>query len=97
MRLDKQLQENGSRTDNFSQVVNSNLPDKFTVKLPVFKGLPAEILEVETFAQVDGRQVQFVLLSPGAKETLEEQRDKVIDEQVTSIKEIAPDIVIIEE
>lgn len=32
-----------------------------------------------------------------AKETLEEQRDKVIDEQVSSIKEIAPDIVIIEE
>lgn len=96
-KLDKQLQENGSHADSFSQVVNSNLPEKFTVKLPIFKGFSADSIEVETFAQVDGRQVQFVLLSPGAKETIEELRDKVIDEQIASIKEIAPKIVIIDE
>lgn len=35
--------------------------------------------------------------SPGAECTLESIRDKVIDEQLDTIKEIAPEIVIIEE
>ena len=52
--------------------------------------------KVEAFAQVNGREVAFVLLSPGAQVTLEDLRDKVIDEQLEQIKEIAPEIAIIE-
>ncbi len=55
-----------------------------------------ETIEVETFAQVNGREVAFVLLSPGAQVTLEDLRDKVIDEQLEQIREIAPEIAIIE-
>ena len=55
-----------------------------------------ETIEVETFAQVNGREVSFVLLSPGAQATLEDLRDKVIDEELSKIREIAPEIAIIE-
>lgn len=96
VKMERSLQENGNRTDNFAQVVNSNLPGKFNLKIAIFKGMPAETLEVETFAKIDGREVAFVLLSPGANQTLEDLRNNVIDEQLGQIKEIAPDIAIIE-
>lgn len=57
--IDRDIKMNGSRTDNFAQVVNSNLPESFTLRIPIFKGLPPETLEVETFAQIDGRDVHF--------------------------------------
>lgn len=94
--IDRDFKMNGSRTDNFAQVVNSNLPESFTLRIPIFKGLPPETLEVETFAQIDGRDVHFVLMSPGAQATLEDIRDKVLDEELAEIREIAPEIAIIE-
>lgn len=94
--IDRAVKENGNRTDNFAQVVNSNLPESFTIQMPIFKGMQPETIEVETFAQVNGREVAFVLLSPGAQATLEDLRDKVIDEQLKQIREIAPEIAIIE-
>ena len=95
-QIERAIQENGNRTDNFAQVVNSNLPESFTLSIPIFKGGKKEDLVVETFAKIDGRNVAFVLLSPGAEETLEDLRDKEIDEQLNAIKAIAPDIAIFE-
>lgn len=95
-KIERSVAENGNRNDNFAQVVNSNLPASFTIQMPIFKGMPAEIIEVETFAQVNGREVAFILLSPGAQATLEELRDKVIDEELGKIRELAPFIAIIE-
>ena len=95
-QIERAIQENGNRTDNFAQVVNSNLPESFTLSIPIFKGGTKEDLVVETFANIDGRNVAFVLLSPGAEETLEDLRDKAIDEQLNAIKAIAPDIAIFE-
>lgn len=77
-------------------MVNSNLPESFTLQIPIFKGLQPETLEVETFAQIDGRDVHFILMSPGAQATLEDIRDKVLDKELADIREIAPDIAIIE-
>lgn len=96
-KIDRSVKENGDRTDNFAQVVNSNLPASFTLNIPIFKGMAAESLEVETFAQINGREVAFILLSPGAKETLEDIRDKAIDAELAKIREIAPNIAIIEQ
>lgn len=95
-KVQQSVAGNGNVTDNFNQVVNSNLPEKFNLCIPIFKGRPAETIEVETFAKVDGRDVNFILLSPGAQATLESIRDKVVDEQLEAIKEIAPNIAIIE-
>lgn len=96
-KIERSAKENGDRTDNFAQVVDSNLPAAFTLHIPVFKGEPAEFLEIETFAQIDGRTVSFTLLSPAANQVLEEIRNKVVDEQLSKIREIAPNIAIIEQ
>jgi hypothetical protein len=95
--IERSVKENGNRTDNFAQVVNSNLPESFRLRIPIFKGMQSEDLEVETFAQINGREVNFMLLSPGANQTTEDLRDNVIDDQLAAIREIAPQIVIIEE
>lgn len=88
--------ENGSYTDNYSQVVDSNLPSSFKVRIPLFKGFAPEEVEVETYADVDGRNVTISLMSAGANETIQDYKNKVIDEQLKLISEVAPDIVIIE-
>lgn len=94
--IERSVKEKGDRTDNFSQVVNSNLPERFTLLIPVIKGRPAEEIEIETFAQVDGREVSFVLISPAAQEILELTRNVAIDRELDTVKLITPDIAIIE-
>ena len=61
-----------------------------------FKGFACEEIEVEIYADVDGRDVSLSLVSAGANEAIEEYKNRVIDEQLNLIREIAPDIVIIE-
>ena len=95
-KIERGIKENGNNSDVFIAEVNSNLPEKFMLSIPIFKGMSAEALEVETFAKINGREVSFILLSPGANQTLEEIRDKAIDEQLAQVREIAPDIAIIE-
>lgn len=95
--IERSAKESGDRTDKFEQTVNSNLPKSFTLKIPIFKGMSAEILEVETFAQINGREVAFTLLSPAANQTTEDIRDQAIDAQLVQIRELCPDIAIIEQ
>lgn len=94
--IERSKEENGSKTDNYSQVVDSNLPKSFKLFIPLFKGFACEEIEVEIYADVDGRDVSLSLVSAGANEAIEEYKNKVIDEQLEAIRQIAPDIVIIE-
>lgn len=94
--IERSKEENGSKVDNYSQVVDSNLPKSFKLNIPLFKGFACEEIEVEIYADVDGRNVSLSLVSAGANEAIEEYKNKVIDEQLDAIRKIAPDIVIIE-
>lgn len=94
--IERSKEDNGSKTDNYSQVVDSNLPKSFKLHIPLFKGFVCEEIEVEIYADVDGRDVSLSLVSAGANEAIEEYKNKVIDEQLDAIRQIAPDIVIIE-
>lgn len=94
--IERSKEENGSKVDNYSQVVDSNLPKSFKLNIPLFKGFAQEEIEVEIYADVDGRDVSLSLVSAGANEAIEEYKNKVIDEQLDVIRQIAPDIVIIE-
>ena len=94
--IERSKEENGNKTDNYSQVVDSNLPKSFKLNIPLFKGFACEEIEVEIYADVDGREVSLSLVSAGANEAIEEYKNTVIDEQIETIKAIAPDIVIIE-
>jgi hypothetical protein len=95
--IERSVKESGDRSDKFEQVVNSNLPKSFKLKIPVFKGTDSENIEVETFAQVNAKDVSFILLSPAANEIMEDIRDTEIDKQLNLIREICPDIAIIEQ
>ncbi len=96
-KMRQETQQNGSETDDYSKVVNSNLPGAFKIKIPLFKGMDAVEIEVEIYASIDGRTVSLQLISPGAVQALEEIRDEIIDDQIARIQEITPDIVIIEQ
>lgn len=94
--VQRDVKENGSYTDNYSQIVDSNIPSSFHIRIPIYKGQKQEDLEVETMAHIDGRDVTLQLISAGAVDTIEEARDRLIDEQLNKIAEIAPEIPIIE-
>lgn len=96
-KVEKQKSEKGDFKDNYSGVVMSNLPEAFTLQLPIFKGMPAESIEVEFYASVNGRDVALQLVSPGACQLLEDLRDKVIGDEVEKIRELSPEIAIIEQ
>ena len=89
--IERSKEENGSKVDNYSQVVDSNLPKSFKLNIPL-----CEEIEVEIYADVDGRDVSLSLVSAGANEAIEEYKNKVIDVQLDAIRQIAPDIVIVE-
>lgn len=89
---ERDRKENGSYTDNYSQIVDSNMPDRFSVVLPIFKGIEAQSIEVETYATIDGHDVTVQLVSPGAQEVVDRTLDAIIDGQIAAIREIAPEI-----
>lgn len=93
---ERDRKENGSFTDNYSQIVDSNMPDRFSVVLPIFKGTAAKTIEIETYATIDGHDVTVQLMSPSAQQVVDETLDAIIDEQIAAIKEIAPEIPFIE-
>jgi hypothetical protein len=96
-KLKQEKQQNGSEKDEYSKAVNSNLPGAFKIKIPLFKGMQAEELEVEIYASINGRDVMLQLVSPGAVQALEDIRDEIIDKQISLFRELAPDIAIIEQ
>lgn len=55
------------------------------------------MIEVEIIADVDGRNIRLSLCSPGAEVVIEQERNKAIDEQLKIIRELAPEIAIIEQ
>lgn len=94
--VEREKKDNGSVTDVYKKVVNSNLPESFKVCIPIYKGAKPEEIEIEVIATVNGRDVSLELISPDAASIVEDVRDKLIDEQLDKIREFAPDIPIIE-
>jgi hypothetical protein len=94
--IQKQQDPSGSRAEVFRQQVESNLPKSFSVVLSVFKGTPKEAIDVEFDHYLSDGDVYLQLVSPGANEMVESYRDTCIDQVLVKIKEIAPDIAILE-
>lgn len=94
--VEREEKDNGSVTDVYRKVVDSNLPEAFAVKIPIFKGTQPEVFSIEIIAHVEGKHAVLELISPEAEAIVEEVRDKLIDDQIEKIKELAPEIPIIE-
>jgi hypothetical protein len=95
--IERSKDEKGSVVNNFSAIVDSNLPEKFKLNIPLFVGIPCFEIEVELCASIDGSSVSLQLISPGAAEVLEDVRNSVIDNEIKRIQELCPELVIIEQ
>lgn len=95
--VERSIKDNGSVTDCYRQAVDSNLPPSFFISIPIFKNAQEEKIEVEVIAHVNGRDVELELISADAAAIEEEARDSLINDQLDAIREIAPEIPIIEQ
>lgn len=94
--IEKQRDSSGSVADVYRCQVESNLPKSFTVNMAIFKGIAKQPIEIEFDHYLTNGEVFLQLVSPGANEVMESYRDKCIDEVLDKIKDIAPDIAILE-
>ena len=92
--MEKADNNRGDKTTLRQQTVESNLPDKFRLNLPVLKGYPRKAFEVEVY--VDAETFSCSLISPDAAEILQNITDVAFDDVLDGIKLIAPELVIIE-
>lgn len=97
-RVNKEIEKSTNDKGNvrllLDQVVNSNLPDSFKLNVPLFKGFPKEVIEVEI--NVNPQDLTCTLISPVANDLIQFHRDAAIDSELSEINEIAPNIVLFE-
>lgn len=90
--------EKGNRSASFIQdVAESNLPEEFKMRIPIFSGGDYVDIVVETYVSIDGTDVQILLQSAGANDVAEDVRANAISDILCKIEEIAPEIAIIEQ
>ena len=83
----------GDRRTLLNQAVDSNMPKSFNLKLPLFKGQQATVIEVETYFNAD--DLTATLVSAKAAELIEDTKREAIDKIVSVIIETAPTLAII--
>lgn len=76
------------------QTVEGNQPPSFELNIPIFKGKAKQNFTVEI--DIDPDTLQATLVSPDAQDIIVEQRDRLIDEVLSSIESICPEIPIVE-
>ena len=76
------------------QTVEGNQPPSFELNVPIFKGQPKQTFTVEI--DIDPDTLQATLVSPDAQDLIAETRDELIDDVLDSIRQLCPEIPIIE-
>ena len=84
----------GNKKIDFVQAVESNLPEAFTLHLPIFKGADFEDVVCEVYVDPDDWSCQ--LISPDANDIIERYRDTAIDAVLSRIEAAMPGVAIIE-
>ena len=95
--VQRETNEKGDRTFKFKQAVDSNIPEKFKLKIPIFSGGDSVEIEVETYDAMDGTDVSIHLQSAGANDVVEDVKATVISDTIEKIRSVAPEIAIIEQ
>ncbi len=98
-KIDKELEHKDDNRGNArilkdQKIKEINIPDKFNLEIPIFKGAPKATFEVEIYINADDLTIQLV--SPDASDIIARTRDEVIDNEIDRIKEICPKLTIIE-
>jgi len=96
-KIEKEKELSDDKRGNTSmvlrQIVESNLPKSFSINIPIFKG--REVISLECEVDINPANLNCQLVSPQAEEIKQTSVENIINEQVDKIKELAPDIVII--
>ena len=85
----------GDRRNLTALTITGNAPQSFNVFIPLFKGTAKRCIEVEVYFNPD--DLTCTLVSPAANEMAEDFKNAAIDDVVGQIRELAPDIVIVEQ
>lgn len=98
-KVDKQVEaefnpNKGDKKAVIQQAVDTNLPPTFKVNVPIFKGTKKQELELETYFNPD--DLTCTLICAEVNEIAQDYKDTEIDKILDAIRQIAPDIVIIE-
>ena len=94
--VQRETKENGNRAMVFRQAVDSNIPESFKLRLPIFSGGNPVEIDVETYASIDGTDVTVSLQSAGAFDAIEDVKVNYMEEVINQIREVATELVIIE-
>lgn len=80
--------ERGNTTKSMIQVVESNCPENFTMKLPLFKGNYANVdIEIEILLEVVSSEIYCYLESVDAQMTMDQISSEMIDEEIKKIED----------
>jgi hypothetical protein len=84
----------GNKKILMDQAVDSNIPDAFKVNIPVFEYYGKELIEIEIY--IDSTDLSCQLISPEARDYVNDVSDNLIDAEKAVIKESFPDLRVIE-
>lgn len=97
-KVDRQIEnakdDRGNKRFLMAQAVESNVPETFKLDIPIFKGYEKQKIEVEIV--IDSGDLSCKLISPEASDFMEEIKDRLIDDELTPIREQFPDLKIFE-
>lgn len=97
-KVDKEIEKKDNNRGDIKilidQTVKSNVPERFNIITPIFKGQKKETIEVEVYFRPD--DLTCTLVSPQANDIITQVTDSIIDEQITKIEDEYPSLVIIE-
>ena len=85
--VEKSKQDNGDVRFLFQQEVQSNMPSAFTLNLPLIKGGEKEKINVEVILEADGMNIQCFLVSVDGQESIDNQLESLVEEQVKLIED----------
>ena len=84
--LDKMDDQRGNVTQNFTQAVESNMPEQFTMEMPLIKGGINYSFPVMILLEVSNNEITCFLESVDAQEIMDNVSSVKIDEEIEKIK-----------
>lgn len=97
-KVDKEIElANNNRGNNkviIDQVVTSNIPEKFTLHIPIFSGEKPKDVEVEIY--ISHNSLRCTLVSVQLEEMIHSETERIINDQIEQIIAINPIIPIFE-
>lgn len=93
--MEKVSDNRGNSKIMLDQVVDSNVPEGFTLNIPIIKGSVKLSFKVDINIIPRDADMECMLESVELKELEDEMYEKYMEEEIMQISELAPDIVII--